>query len=113
MKKLLIITAFFAVTGSAFAQNKPTTPAQMQFIFIIRSKTDLSAYSSEAIQTNIKHWQAYMGKLAQGGKIAGGYHPASEGDLFGSNKQVKSGAYVANGESVSSFVIINATSKEE
>jgi hypothetical protein len=55
-----------------------------------------------------------MTDLGQHGKIAGGYRFPIEGTtLTGADKPAKSMAYVANGEIVSSFLIINAADLNE
>jgi len=103
---LAIIICLFSI--GSFAQQK-----QNQFILIIRSKADVKASAAD-IQNNIKHWQEYMGELGKNGKIAGGYRPANEGvTISGTNKTQKDSAYIANGEIVSSFLIINAADINE
>lgn len=109
--KTLFVIAITLISCTAFAQ----TPAakQNQFILIIRSKADFKP-SAEAIQTNVKHWQEFMGNLAKDGKIAGGYRPGNDGEtISGTGKTMKSGAYVANGDVVSSFLVINAVDMAE
>ena len=107
MKYLIaLVICFSSIT--LFAQQK-----QAQFLLIIRSKADVKA-SAEAIQTNIKHWQEFMGDLGKNGKIAGGYRPANDGaTISGTAKTIKPNAYIANGEVVSSFLIINAADLPE
>ncbi|MBB6498603.1 YciI family protein [Pedobacter cryoconitis] len=96
------------LTFSLFAQQK-----QNQFILIIRSKNKINAPAA-TIQANIRHWQEFMGDLGKSGKIAGGYRPVTEGvTLSGAAKTVKSEAYTANGEVISSFLIINAADLNE
>jgi hypothetical protein len=107
---LLLIAGF----SSARAQDKTVAVPKSQFIFIIRSKTDLSMYSKDSIQINIKHWQAFMGGLASNGKIAAGFMPGGDGTtITGTDKQVKKASYVVNNETVSSFLIINAANANE
>jgi hypothetical protein len=107
MKRLLII-AFLFLTVTAFSQQN-----QNQYILIIRSKVPVKA-SQEAIKTNIDHWTAWMTDLGKNGKISGGYRPAEGGVILGDNGQtVKDGAYIVNGEEVSSFLIINAADMAE
>jgi hypothetical protein len=86
---------------------------QNQYILIIRSKIPVKA-SPEAIKSNIEHWTAWMGDLGKNGKIAGGYRLPVEGTtLTNVNSAAKESAYVANGELVSSFLIINAADLNE
>jgi hypothetical protein len=93
---------------SLFAQQK-----QNQYILIIRSKANIKA-SDDQIKTNISHWMQYMGDLGKNGKIAGGYRPANDGvTLSGPDKSATVTPYIANGELVSSFLIINAADLDE
>jgi len=107
MKYLFTLTICL-FSFSLFAQQK-----QSQFILIIRSKADIKA-SQEEIKTNISHWMAYMGDLGRNGKIAGGYRLPTEGvTLTGPDKKETATPYIANGEMVSSFLIINAADLAE
>lgn len=82
-------------------------------MLIIRSKVNARP-SAEAIQANIKHWQTYMGDLAKSGKLANGYRPGNNGEtVSGTTKNTTKGFYSANGEVVSSFLIINAKDMDE
>lgn len=50
-----------------------------------------------------------MGNLAKSGDLVGGYRPASEGlTISGTEKSLKSSAYISDGELVSSILIIKA-----
>jgi hypothetical protein len=105
-KTITTILCLFSLVS--LAQQKP-----QQFILIIRSKADAKP-TAAAIQTNIKHWQDYMGDLGKNGKIAGGYRPANEGvTISGPEKNAKATPYTVGGEVVSSFLIINAADMEE
>jgi len=108
MKKYLFTITISLFAVCAFAQQKSS-----QFVLIIRSKADIKA-SPEAIKTNIEHWTAWMTDLGQHGKIAGGYRfPAEGATLSKADAAAKPTAYVANGELVSSFLIINAADLNE
>lgn len=106
MKYLLALGICLLATG-AFAQQKNN-----QYVLIIRSKADIKA-SPEKIKTNIEHWTAWMTDLGQHGKIAGGYRFPVSGITLADNKTVKENPYVANGELVSSFLVINAADLDE
>lgn len=106
--KYLLTLSIFLFSAGAFAQQK-----QNQYILIIRSKFPVKA-SQEAIKSNIEHWTAWMTDLGRNGKISGGYRLPVEGTtLTGADKTVKETAYIANGEQVSSFLIINAVDLAE
>ncbi len=111
MKKLLLtlIAALFSL--GVFAQS---TSAPSQFMLIVRFKADFVPPSADAVQKNIKAWQAYMGDLGKNGKIAGGYRPGNGGEtISGTTQTTKAGPYVANDELLSSVIIINAKDMDE
>ena len=106
--KYLITVALCLSSFALFAQQK-----QNQFILIVRSKANLKA-SSELIKTNVSHWQQFMGDLGKSGKFIAGFRPGTEGQrLSGLKKVSKQGAYVASGEVVSTFLVINAADMKE
>jgi hypothetical protein len=106
--KYLFSVAICLFSVGVFAQQKSN-----QYVLIIRSKAVVKG-SPELIKTNIQHWTAWMTDLGQHGKIAGGYRFPTEGTtLTGSDKTAKAKPYIANGEMVSSFLIINAADLDE
>jgi hypothetical protein len=113
MKRNFILMALLMLGGGLFAQDKPKETPKPQFILIIRSKTDYSNISKDVIKTNITHWQAYMGNLAQAGKIVSGYRPGADGVTIGADKNTNNSPYRANSEIVSSFLVINAANMDE
>ena len=107
MKKHLLLTAFLFACITSFAQQK--TEIKSQYLLIIRFKTDFKPATDTTVSVNIKHWQAYMGGLAQSGKIVGGYRPSSDGiTISGTEKVLTNAPYTANNDLLSSVLIINA-----
>ncbi len=105
MKKYFLLIALLFAGTALFAQNKVKT----QYILIVRFKTDFKPASDDAVKANIKKWQDYMGNLVQSGSLVTGYRPTNEGlTISGSKKDLKPIPYVADGELVSSVLIINA-----
>ena len=105
MKKYFLLIALLFAGSILFAQSKVKT----QYLLIIRFKTDFKPASDDAVKANIKKWQDYMGNLVQSGSLVAGYRPASEGlTMSGNKKDLKPIPYVADGELVSSVLIINA-----
>ena len=105
MKKLLLLTLLLFAGFHVFAQQK----VKSQFLLIIRFKSDFKPASDDVVKTNIKHWQDYMGNLAQSGSLVSGYRPTDQGlTISGTDKKVNPTPYVANNELVSSVLIINA-----
>jgi len=105
--KYLIAFGICLLTTALSAQQK-------QYLLIIRSKTKAATTTSaEAIKTNIQHWTAWMTELGKNGKIAGGYRPTNDGVTVSADKTTQTSPYIANGEMVSSFLIINATDLDD
>jgi len=105
MKKYFLLAALLFTGITLFAQNK----VKSQYLLIIRFKTDFKPASDEAVKTNIKHWQDYMGNLVQSGSLVAGYRPTSEGlTISGTKKDLRPIPYVADGDLVSSVLIISA-----
>jgi hypothetical protein len=105
MKKLVLLTALLLACTTLFAQTK----TKSDFMLIIRFKSDFKPPSDEAVKNNIKKWQDYMGNLAQSGSLVSGYRPTSEGlTISGAKKDLKPIPYIADGDLVSSVLIIKA-----
>jgi len=111
-KKLYLIAAICLLSSSLFAQQNAGAAKSMQFILIIRSNAS-TPLTKAIIDTNIKHWQNYMGGLAGSGKIAGGYRPGNDGEVLTGANNITAGAYKANDMVVSSFLIINVKDMKE
>jgi hypothetical protein len=106
--KYLFTIAICLFSLGAFAQQN-----QNQYVLIIRSKADIKA-SPEAIKTNSQRWTIWMTDLSKNGKIAGGYRfPVDGTTITGIDKTTTASAYIANGELISSFLIINAADLNE
>jgi len=108
MKKLIILIALAVLVISASAQQAVNN-SKSQFLLIVRFKTDFKPTSDEVVKNNIKKWQDYMSGLAKAGNLVGGYRPSGDGvTVSGETKSTKSSPYVANGEQVSSMLVIAA-----
>lgn len=108
MKKIALIIALLCFTSFAFAQQI-VGAGKSQYLLIIRFKTDFKPTSDDAVKNNIKKWQEYMGGLAKSGSLVSGYRPASDGlTISGTEKSTKSTPYIADGEQISSVIIITA-----
>ena len=112
MKKIAFLCVIFITCLALCGHAQPKTNAdKTQYLLIIRFKTDFKPSSNDVVHNNIKHWQEYMGNLAQSGSLVSGYRPAGDGlTIKGNTKAVESTPYMANGELVSSILIINAES---
>ncbi len=107
MKKQLLLAAFLFACITCFAQQK--TEIKLQYLLIIRFKTDFKPETDTTVSVNIKHWRVYMGDLTQSGKIVGGYRPSGDGiTISGTQKVITKTPYTANNDLVSSVLVINA-----
>ena len=114
MKKFIILCAFICSISTISVAQTNNNSAKQQYLLIFRFKSNFVPPSQEAVQKNIKHWQDYMGDLAQTGKLVSGFRPSDQGKtITGMHKTIHEGVYVSNNELVSSFIIINATSMDE
>jgi hypothetical protein len=105
MKKYFLLAVLLVTAATLFGQNK----VKSSYLLIIRFKTDFKPASDEVVKANIKHWQDYMGNLVQSGSLVAGYRPTSEGlTISGAKKDLKPIPYVADGDLVSSILIISA-----
>jgi hypothetical protein len=108
MKKLILIITLLCFTSVAFSQQIANA-GKSQYLLIVRFKTDFKPTSDEAVKNNIKKWQEYMGGLAKSGSLVSGYRPATEGlTISGTNKSIKSTAYISDDEQISSIIIVSA-----
>ena len=105
MKKIIILALLLFSCSALFAQEK----VKSQYLLIIRFKADFKPASDEAVKTNVQHWHEYMANLGKSGALVAGYRPAGEGlTITGTVKALNSTPYIANGEVVSSVLVINA-----
>jgi len=107
MKKAILLSALMAFSFLLFAQKDTTK----EFILIVRYNPKMKQPTPEVLQNNIKHWNEFMGGLGQSGQIVIGYRPSPDGNTI-SPKGTIEGAYYINNESISSFIIIKATSMD-
>lgn len=107
MKYLFTITICLASLMS-FAQQKTS-----RYILIVRSKA-ITKESPEKIKSNIQHWTDWMSALGKDGKIEAGYRATTDGiTLTAGGETEKASPYTANGEIVSSFLIIRTSGLKE
>lgn len=114
MKKMTLLAALAFISFATVTAQANSTAAKHQYLLIFRFKTNFVPSSPSAVQDNIKKWQQYMGSLGQSGVLVSGYRPTGDGKtISGAAKTVKDSVYVANGELVSSFIIIKAADMNE
>jgi hypothetical protein len=113
MKKIVLLVAFVSINHCLFAQQN-TADTTHQFLFVVRYKSDMKMPGPDSLKKNSQHWGAFIGGLTQSGKLVTGFRPAVEGvTITGSAKIYKKGAYIQNGDEVSSIFVIKAANIEE
>jgi hypothetical protein len=116
MKKLvlLLVVAVTTITLSAHPLTARPADSTHQYLFIVRYNTTTPKLSDEAMKTNIQHWGAWIGQLAQTGKLVTAYRPGSGGQtISGTAKTAKDGPYTDAKAVVSSIFIIKAASLDD
>ena len=116
MKKLVILlaVALTSATLSAHPLTGQRADSTHQYLFIIRYNTTAPRLSDDAMKTNIQHWGAWIGQLAQTGKLVTAYRPGNGGQtISGTAKTAKDGPYTDDKTVVSSIFIIKAGSLDE
>ena len=85
-----------------------------QFMYLLRGGEDMSNYSPEQMEAHMGEWKAWMGGLAQAGKLAGGLPLSKEGKQVTSKAGVPTDGPFAEGkEVVGGYLIVNAENMDE
>ena len=116
MKKLaiLLVIALTSATLSAHPLTGQPADSTHQYLFIVRYNTTAPRLSDDATKSNIQHWGAWIGQLAQTGKLVTAYRPGTGGKtISGTAKTAKDGPYPDDKAVVSSIFIIKAANQEE
>ena len=115
MKKFLLLAALVCAGSTLFARGQTIVPGDStkQFLLIVRYKANMPQPSQEEMKNIGAHWGAFIGELAQSGKLVTSYRPGMEGrTISGSAKTTRDGAY-GDKEVLSSIFVIRAGSMEE
>ena len=107
MKRLSLFILLLIMTSFSLFAQQSATDSSKQFILIVRYNPKMPQPSKEVLAGNIKHWNEFMGGLAQNGQIVSGYRPSPDGKTVTKN-EIKDGAYYSDNETISSFIIIKA-----
>lgn len=113
MQKLTLLLAIILSSTTLFAQTHPADSTQ-QYLLIVRYKPHAPKLSDDALKTNQQHWGAWIGHLAQTGKLVTGYRPTTGGTtISGTARTAKDEPYGSDKEVVSSIFIIKAAGANE
>jgi hypothetical protein len=94
MKKMILLAALVCAGTSLFAHGRAGVPGDSarQFLLIVRNKVGTPQPTQEELKTIGAHWGAFIGELAQSGKLVMGYRPGKDG-AYG-DKEVLSSVFV-------------------
>lgn len=85
-----------------------------QFMYLLRGGDRMDDFSPEEMEAHMGEWKAWMGGLAEQGKLAGGLPLGKEGkQVTGKAKVVTDGPFAAGKEIVGGYIIVNANTMDE
>lgn len=85
-----------------------------KYLFLFRGGLNYAAATPESIQANMMKWNAWMGGLAQSGKMLSGEPLDAPGKtLSGKDKKLTDGPFAEGRELVGGFVIVEASGMDE
>ena len=85
-----------------------------EFLYLFRGgASERSALSPEAMQAHMGKWQAWMGQLAQEGKLSGGLPLNNEGKVLAAGGKVTDGPFAEGKEHVGGYLIVKAKDLNE
>ena len=85
-----------------------------EFMMIFRSEINESfGPSPEQMQSNINHWQDWIGGIAAQGKLTGANRLGFEGKTLKPNNVIADGPFAEVKEIVGGYIIVKATSIDE
>jgi len=114
MKKLFFVLILALTSAIVFARPGRPVDSTRQYLLIVRYNTTTAKLTDDALKTNQQHWGAWIGQLAQAGKLVTAYRPANSGKtITGAAKTAKDGPYGSDKEVVSSIFIIKAASQDD
>ena len=74
----------------------------------------MDTYSPEETEAHMGEWKAWMGGLAEQGKLAGGLPLSNEGkQVTGSGSVVHDGPFAEGKEVVGGYIIVNAETMDD
>ncbi len=85
-----------------------------EFMMIFRSEVNESfGPSPEQMQSNIKHWQDWIGGIAAQGKLAGANRLSFEGKTLKPNTVIADGPYAEVKEIIGGYIVVKAADIDE
>jgi hypothetical protein len=88
-----------------------------EFMYIFRNTLEgeraYANLSPKELETDMKNWTAWMGKLAQEGKLIGGQPLLPHGKVIRQGKKVIDGPFVEGKDIVGGYTLIKANDPEE
>lgn len=85
-----------------------------KYLFLFRGGLNFAAATPEAIQANMMKWNAWMGELAQKGRMLSGEPLEVSGKvLAGKDKKLTDGPFAEGRELVGGFIVVEAGGMDE
>lgn len=83
-------------------------------MYLLRGGDRMDEFSPEEMEAHMGKWKAWMGGLAEAGKLAGGLPLSKEGkQVTGTSKVVSDGPFAAGKEVVGGYIVVNAATMDE
>ena len=85
-----------------------------QFMYLLRGGKSMDTFSPEEMEAHMGEWKAWMGGLAEQGKLAGGLPLSKEGkQVTGGGSIIHDGPFAEGKEVVGGYIIVNAETMDE
>ena len=85
-----------------------------EYLLLFRSNdTETKDYSPEQMQENMKHWQEWIGGIAQKGILVGAQPLEKGGKVINRGRGLTDGAFMEGKEVLGGYVLLKAASIEE
>ena len=106
--------SFLLCLFSLPAVAQTVTDSSEQYMLIVRYQPGMKLPAPELLQKNGQHWGIFLQGLAQTKKLVTAFRPGNEGiTLSGADQNLTKQPFNGGGETVSSIIIIHATTQAE
>lgn len=89
--------------------DKPKTKQMKDYLLLMRgTEAQMSDVSEQEMKDHVEKWNSYMGQLAKGGFLVGGFPLARDGRLMTKNSVTEAVSFSDKGEVVGGYLLIKA-----
>ena len=83
-------------------------------MYLLRGGDAMETFSPEEMEVHMGKWKAWMGGLAEAGKLAGGSPLNKAGkQVVSSNKTITDGPFAEGKEVIGGYIMVNAENMDE